>query len=214
MNTIKWVLVCCVWGISLHAMELSVAEQTSIDDCQNGHVPSCYEVGLALTSGKNAEDQEKKNLGLEYIRRACKYGEDNACDTLGESYFQDKHYGAAKPYFEASCERGVVTACAALGTIYRDGMDTRQNDEKSRIYYEKACALADKDACINLAIIYRGGFGVDINRSMEKSYYKKACDAGSQVGCKSFTKMDNKDKGIEEPSLWRQMLDYVKGTFN
>ena len=214
MNRLKICIVFCVGFVSVSGVELTAALKAQTEDCQNGHVQSCYDVGLALTSGENAEDQEKKNLGLEYIRRACKYGEEKACDTLGENYFKDKHYGAAKPYFEASCERGVVTACSGLGTMYRDGMDTRQDDEKSRIYYEKACTLGDKDACINLAIIYRGGFGVDVNRSMEKSYYKKACDAGSQVGCSSFTKMDNEDKGIEEPSWWDKALDYVKGTFN
>ena len=210
MIKMKW-----IWGLLLGltyvgALELTPEINVQIDDCQKGDVLSCYEAGVALSTGKNAQDQEKKALGLDYIRRACKYGENKACDAMGENYFKDKHYGAAKPYFEASCERGVVTACSALGTIYRDGMDTRQDDEKSRIYYEKACALQDKDACINLAIIYRGGFGVDMNRSMEKSYYKKACDAGSDVGCKSFTRMDNKDKGIEEPSLWEK----VKSLFN
>lgn len=210
----KLLIALCIGITCMHAVELTADINTQIEDCRNGHVQSCYDVGLALSTGDNAEDQEKKNLGLEYIRRACKYGKEKACDTLGENYFQDKHYGAAKPYFEASCERGIETACSGLGTIYRDGMDTRQDDEKSRIYYEKACALGGKDACINLAIVYRGGFGVDRNRSMEKEYYKKACDAGSEVGCKSFTKMDNADKGIEEPSLWSRMLDYIKGTFN
>jgi len=192
------------------AIEFDESIQKQIEDCQGGHVPSCYDVGIRLSTGENAEDQEKKNLGLEYIRRACKYGEEKACDTMGENYFQDKHYGAAKPYFEASCERGIVSACTGLGTMYRDGLDMRQDDTKSRIYYDKACTLGDGDACINAAIIYRGGFGVEQNRLQEKSYYQKACDAGSEVGCKSFTRMDNEDKGIAPPSL----LDRLKSLFN
>ena len=210
MKKIKLLWSLLLLFTSVQALELSTKIKAQIEDCQKGHVVSCYDVGMLLSTGENAEDQEKKNLGLEYIRRACKYGENKACDTLGENYFEDKHYGAAKPYFEASCERGVVSACSGLGTMYRDGLDMRQNDVKSRIYYEKACALNDKDACMNVAIIYRGGFGVDINRSMEKQYYQKACKAGSEVGCKSFRKMDNKDKGIEEPGLWEKF----KSLFN
>jgi len=210
MNKIKWTLVLCMGFISLHAVELSKEITTQIEDCKNGHTLSCYDVGVVLTTGENAEDQEKKDLGLEYMRRACSYGEIKACDALGENYFKDQHFLAAKPYFESACERKIVTACSGLGTMYRDGNDVRQDDVLSREYYEKACGLGDKDACINVAIIYRGGFGVTKDRSMEKKYYKKACDAGSKVGCSSFTRMDNKDKGIEEPGLWEQF----KSLFN
>jgi TPR repeat protein len=201
-----WILI----SISMYAVELDTTEEAQIVDCRSGNVQSCYAVGVVLTTGKNAENQEKKDLGLEYIRRACKYGHEKACDAMGENYFKDQHYGGAKPYLEKSCERGIVTACNALGTIYRDGNDVHQDDTLSREYYEKACMLRGADACINVAIIYRGGFGVDINRSQEKRYYHKACDAGSAVGCKSFTRMDNKDKGIASEGLWGS----VKSLFN
>ena len=97
-----------------------------------------------------------------------------------------------------------------MGTIYRDGHETRQDDVKAREYYEKACVLGSKDACINVAIIYRGGFGVEKNRAMEKMYYQKACEEGSEMGCKRHKNMDNEDKGIEEPGL----LDKLKSLFN
>jgi len=206
----KLIALLCLGCISMNALELSPAVKTQIDDCQKGDVKSCYDVGIALSTGKNAEHQEKKDLGLEYIRRACVYGMDTACDTMGENYFKDKHYGAAKPYFEKSCKRGVVSACNALGTIYRDGLDVRQNDMLSREYYEKACALKGADACINVAIIYRGGFGVQRDRMKEKEYYQKACEWGSTVGCSSFKRMDNTDKGIEESGLWEKF----KSLFN
>jgi len=209
MNVIKWLLIL-FWLITTHALAASEEIDIKIKACQSGDVQSCYEAGVALSTGENAEDQEKKNLGLEYIRKACKFGEEKACDALGENYFKDGHYGAAKPYFEVSCARGIASACTGLGTIYRDGHDVRQDDVASRQYYVKACELGDKDACINVAIIYRGGFGVSKNRNMVKTYYKKACDAGSQAGCKSFKKMDNKDKGIQEPSLWEKF----KSLFN
>jgi len=210
MNKIKLIFGLCVGLLSVNAMELSQEINTQIEDCKNGHTQSCLDVAVVLTTGENAEDQEKKDLGLEYMRRACNYGEIKACDLLGENYFKDQHFLAAKPYFESACERNITTACTGLGTMYRDGNDVRQDDIKSRIFYEKACDLGDKDACINVAIIYRGGFGVPKERSMEKKYYKKACDAGSEVGCSSFTRMDNKDKGIEEPGLWEKF----KSLFN
>mgnify|MGYP001766642694 CR=1 FL=1 len=190
----------------LHAAEAEV----QIEACKTGNIQSCYEAGLALTTGENAKIQDKKEMGLEYIRKACKYGEGKACDVLGENYFKEKHYQAAKPYLEAACNKGVRSACEGIGTIYRDGLETRQDDVKAREYYEKACELGGRDACINVAIIYRGGFGVEKNREMEKTYHKKACENGSEMGCKQYKKMDNEDKGIEEPGIWEKL----KSLFN
>ena len=196
-----------VLGItSLLATNLEV----QINECKSGNVQSCYAAATALTTGKNAENQEKKTLGLDLMRKACKFGEEKACDALGENYYIDKHYQAAKPYLINSCNKGVMTACEAMGTMYRDAQETKQDDVLSREFYEKACTLGSKDACINVGIMYKGGFGVEKNRAMEKSFYKKSCELKSKAGCDMFQKMDNKDKGIEEPGIW----DTLKSLFN
>jgi len=210
----KAVWVCVVGVMAAHALELDPKVDNIIQMCRTGNVQSCYDAGMLLITGENAENQEKKDLGLEYIRRACTYGLDKACDTLGDNYYSNKHYQAARPLYERSCKRGVVHACEALGTMYRDGQDIRANDVISREYYEKACTLGSKDACINVAIIYRGGFGVEKNRSMAKEYYSKACKLGSTAGCDSFKTMDNKDRGIEEPSIFTKMWRGLKSLFN
>lgn len=195
-------------------MVLTVAEAVEIEakiaDCKNGNIQSCFEAGKDLTSGKNAENQEKKSLGLELIRKSCKYGKAEACDILGENYYGNKHYQAARPYLHNSCNKGVKHACEAMGTMYRDAQEVRQNDGLAREYYEKACALGSADSCMNVAIMYRGGFGVQKERTQEKMYYKKACDAGSKAGCDAYAVMDNKDRGIEEPGFF----DTLKSLFN
>lgn len=200
-----------VWALIISLTWVIGAQvDIQIEACNKGDIKGCYEAGMTLATGENAEDQEKKNLGLEYIRKACKYGVEKACDALGENYYKDKHYQAAKPYLENACEKGIKSACEGMGTMYRDGLEIVQNDVLAREFYEKACTFGSADACINVAIIYRGGFGVQKDRAQEKMYYKKACDAGSKAGCDSFTTMDNKDKGIEEPGLF----DKLKSLFN
>lgn len=196
-------LIALTWG-------QATEEETQIEACHQGDIKSCLSSGISLSTGKNAENQEKKSLGLEFIRKSCKYGEEKACALLGENYYKDKHYQAARPYLTASCNKGVKHACEAMGTMYRDGQEVKQNDVKAREFYEKACALGSGDACINVAIMYKGGFGVDINRTAEKKYYKKACDAGANAGCDSYTSMDNEDKGIAEPGFF----DKIKSLFN
>ena len=214
MNILKSLGVVCVCFLGLHALELSQEVTVKISDCRSGNVQSCHDAGILLITGKNAKHQEKKDLGLEYIRRACKYGLEKSCDVLGDNYYENQHYLAARPLYEKSCEREIVHACEALGTMYRDGQDVAPDDVVSRQYYEKACELGSKNACINVAIIYRGGFGVEKNRAMSKQYYKKACDAGSNAGCDSFRIMDNRDKGIEEPSIFDKLQAKIKSLFN
>lgn len=138
----------------MHALDLGKEIDEQIKACKSGETPICFKVAIALTTGDNAEVQEKKELGLEYMRRACSYGEVKACDLLGENYFKEKHFFVAKPYFESACKRNVVVACTGLGTMYRDENEVKQDDSLSRKYYEKACNLGDKDACINASIIY------------------------------------------------------------
>ncbi|MEY3001762.1 MAG: hypothetical protein RLZZ428_137 [Pseudomonadota bacterium] len=193
--------VLCVYGDTL---------QIQSEQCKAGVLDSCYEAGVLLTSKENSKDQEKKDKGMEYLRKACQYGHAKSCDVLGDNYYKDGLYRAAIGYLETSCEREIKDACEALGTIYRDGHDVRQDDVQARMYYEKACGFGGADACINVGIMYRGGFGVQKDRAIEKSFFEKACQAGSQTGCEFYTKMDNQDKGIEEPGLWEKL----KSLFN
>ena len=189
----KTVILAMLGVISLNASDYD----TEFSACKDGNATSCYSVAKTLTTGENEKNQAKKELGLEYMRKACIYGEEKACDELGDNYYKEKHYMAAKPYLIKSCGKGIVSACESMGTMYRDGQDVKQDDTQSREFYEKACQLKSKDACINVAIIYRGGFGVERNSTIEKSYYKKACDYGSEAGCNSFTTLDNEEKGID-----------------
>lgn len=184
--------------------------ETKMDECSNGNMQSCCDVGIELTTGENAKIQDKKYVGIDYLRKACRGDQFKACAALGNNYYQDAHYTAAMPYLLDSCKRDYVDACESLGTIYRDGHDTRPDDVKSRLYYEQACALGSKDSCIAVAIIYRGGFGVQKSRTKEKEYYKKACDAGSQPGCDSFVKLDNEDKGIKPEGMLDKFMKLFK----
>jgi len=175
--------------------------------CRGNDVEACYTLAVHLTTGKNSESQDSMEEGMGYMRKACVYGEPKACDSLGENYFKDKSYGAARPYLKVSCDRGIKSACEAVGTIYRDGHDIRPNDVLAREYYEKACTLKSPDACHNVAIIYRGGFGVDKNRTMEKTFYKKGCEIGLKVSCEQFTILDNEDKGIKT-GVWERVKNW------
>ncbi len=175
---------------------------------QENNATACYLYALPLVQGDNAKVQDLKEEGNLYMRKGCSLMNDNACTYLGENYYTEKRYRAAMPYLEQSCVHNIDDACSALGTIYRDGHDTRIDDIKSREYYEKACMLKSADACYAVALVYRAGFGVDKNRTQEKNFYKKACDNNLKVGCDRFTELDNEDKGIKT-SMW----DRIKSWF-
>ena len=165
--------------------------------CLNDNATACYELALPLTQGDNAKAQDILEKGMAYMRKACLYGENKACDVMGAQYYKDKNYIIANEYLTKSCNRGVKTACESVGMIYRDGHLNKHDDVKAREFFTKACELKSGDACYNVAIIYRGGFGVEKSRTTEKEFYKKACDLELKVGCERFTELDNEDKGIE-----------------
>jgi TPR repeat protein len=165
--------------------------------CMENNASECYEYALPLVTDENATVQDIREEGLSYIRKSCVFGFDKACDILGENYYKDKSYIAARPYLEKSCNRGIKTACESMGVIYRDAHDVRHDDVKAREFFEKACVLKSPDACYNVAIIYRGGFGIAKSRIQEKAYYQKSCTHGLKAGCERFSELDNEDKGIK-----------------
>lgn len=177
--------------------------------CNEGNATACYNYGLPLTQGENEKVQDILEEGMSYMRKACLLGENKGCDAMGDRYFIDKNFGAARPYLIKSCNRNIKSACEAVGTIYRDGHDVKQNDIKAREFFEKACELKSGDACYNVAIIYRGGFGVEKSRTKEKEFYKKGCDVGLKAGCMRFSELDNEDKGIET-GLWITIKNWFK----
>jgi TPR repeat protein len=172
--------------------------------CVAGETAYCYRAGKALTGGENAKDQKKKEQGMQLLRKGCVYGDPRACDLLGLRYFDEKLYSAAHPYLRQACDSNVTNACTALGTIYRDGHDVKQDDVQARRYYTKACELGSADACINVALIYQGGFWVARSRERSRDFYQKACQAGSQMGCKRFRRLDEEDKGGKH-TLWERL---------
>jgi TPR repeat protein len=165
--------------------------------CIDNNASACYNYALLLITGENAKIQDLHEEGIGYMRKACVLGESKGCDELGKHYFKIARYQAAVPYLEKSCNNGLKVACESMGIIYRDGHDTRPNDEKARVFFEKACALDSGDACYNVAIIYRGGFGIPKNRATEKRFYQLSCKTGLKAGCDRFTELDNEDKGIK-----------------
>jgi TPR repeat protein len=183
--------------LSISSLLLGNASQQIKAACMTNDASACYSYALPLVTGDNANVQDFREEGLSYMRKACILGHDEACDSMGENYYKDKSYLAARPYLEQSCNRGIKTACEAIAVIYRDAHDVKHDDVKAREFFEKACSLKSSDSCYNVAIIYRGGFGVEKSREKEKEFYKKGCDAGLKAGCDRFTELDNEDKGIE-----------------
>jgi len=182
----------------LLTLNLSASSKAELKaQCAKDDAKACYELGFPLTQGENAKAQDVLEEGMAYLRKACLYGENRACDVMGDRYYQDKNYIIATEYLTKSCNRGVKTACESVGVIYRDGHLNKHDDVKAREFFEKACELKSASSCFNIAIIYRGGFGVKKSRSQEKAFYKKACDANLTVGCERFIELDNEDKGIE-----------------
>jgi uncharacterized protein len=90
--------------------------------------------------------------------------------------------------------KGNPEAQNKVGTYYKIGIGTDQNDAEAVIWYRKAADLGHAEAQFNLGEMYEEGKGVAANIDMALTWYKKACENGWKCGCRNYLKL-MEDKG-------------------
>jgi TPR repeat protein len=78
---------------------------------------------------------------------ACDGEEMRACNYLGYLYAnglggaRDLHRG--RDIYQKACDRGTLSSCASLGSIYQDA----ENNDQARSYFQKACDGGVAEGC-------------------------------------------------------------------
>ena len=102
-------------------------------------------------------------------------------DRQGFSEYYHSDYKKAFEKLLPMAEKGNINAQVSLGTLYSEGLGTRQNYKKAFNWYNKAAKQGSLDAIINLAIMYKHGNYVkkDIKKSIElyKQVIKRTNDS-------------------------------------
>lgn len=85
--------------------------------------------------------------------------------------------------------------------MYRNGVGTAANREKSAHYIERACALDPKVGCNDFGVIFFDGYGVSKNHARAKELFDRACAHGSVLGCvhRSLVMKERAEGGVPDP---------------
>ncbi|TLU83211.1 MAG: sel1 repeat family protein [Chlorobium sp.] len=103
--------------------------------------------------------------------------------------FSGSVYGETLSRFQAAmieAEKGNPEAQNKVGTYYKIGIGTEQNDTEAASWYRKAADQGYAEAQFNLGEMYEEGKGVAGNIETALSWYKKACDNGWKCGCRNY----------------------------
>ncbi len=108
------------------------------------------------------EHRKRRDVGVNYFKKACKIGSSAGCDNLGEAYWNYVQKNGGIKKFPKLANK----AFDALG---------------------KACEMKNLRSCMQLGYIYENMDKKHI--SLAAKLYKKACDIGYTKACKKYSKL-------------------------
>ena len=87
----------------------------------------------------------------EYFRQAAERGSPAAQTALGFMSIADRHYDAARQWFERAAAVEYPEAFAGLGRLYQEGLGVSASRARAAQNYEKGAALGDVQSQLRLA---------------------------------------------------------------
>ena len=184
---------CGVGGL---AAEVDAPHWSANAEAAGCPAAACLPEACATLAGYYAEGRggapKSERAATALLKRVCTVdtgaGRGVAgCVGLGAQRERAGELEAARRYYEASCEGGVVRGCVALGrTLERSVGDgpSSKDDKRARTLYEKACDAADLEGCTRLGrMVEQGRGGWKADEPAAVALYKRACDGGELLGC-------------------------------
>ncbi|NTU97440.1 MAG: sel1 repeat family protein [Chlorobiaceae bacterium] len=89
----------------------------------------------------------------------------------------------------AEAEKGNPMAQNKVGTFYKIGIGTEQNDTDAVRWYRASAEQGYAEAQFNLGEMYEEGRGVVRDIAEAVDWYKKACDNGWKCGCTKYRQL-------------------------
>ena len=129
-----------------------------------------------------AEHGESKTKSNVYYSKACKAGNQSACEKLDSVHIHQTKDVASTSHYQA-CYSGDVKACVtAITSIDNEA----QEQAKILKLSEKGCHFGDSESCNQLGISYRTGLLNEKNKAKSLAYYEKGCWFGSGFACQNL----------------------------
>jgi len=178
-------------GIALHCEEDESKDCNPADTlklyeeaCRNTRFEACSRLARIYIKGQWVE--KDVNRGVAYAEQACKGGEADGCDALGEYYekaIEKPDLVKASTYYRQACEGGSGKGCYHLGKMYQANRGPGADPAKAGGLFEKACNYGHGKSCLLLADSYMTGNGVpkDVKRAL--TLYEQGCQGGDGDSC-------------------------------
>lgn len=151
------------------AVELcKTAADKGVDDAQ-------YSMWLYVLDGKAKISYEK---AYNYLKSAADSGLADACNQIGELYYEDCEYDNAFRYFNTAAKNESVEGKYNLADCYYYGKGTSQNYEKAFDLYIEAAESKHIQATYSLAWCYDYGQGTKKSDKLAFKWYMEAAKLG------------------------------------
>lgn len=161
-----------------------------------------------IETESETQKEFKKQLRskIDEYKSKCDKKDGQYCFKLATTYdiLQEKGDIEIKEIFEKGaqfltieCEKGQMSACAALGTAFESGNGTIKDIKKAMELYQKSCDAKVASGCLNLGLLISkcSACEVDSNNAKDSKnqkeampFFIKACEYGSESACEIVQK--------------------------
>lgn len=154
--------------------------------CDEGRLPSCFALGLALWQPGRTEADAREAVAL--FTRACEFNEARSCTMLALALesgrgVPEKSPGKASGHYETGCFEFVSEACHNLATAAVQ----RENTEYAADLFGKMCKQGFAPSCNDLAVLKARKLGDSAIywTTKPEELFRQACEAGVAQACQN-----------------------------
>ncbi len=115
----------------------------------------------------------------------------------GESYYENKDYGAAFVEFQKSAEAGNSDGMCGLSILYADGLGVSRDYNKAFYWAQKSADAGNDMGVNNLGTFYYEGLGVKQDFQKAYDYFVIAANAGNTLAMGNLAMMYRNGDGVE-----------------
>lgn len=192
--------------------KIQVENQTKEDEKKKKMMLAIISIGIMLlvTVGSCfmlTSNPEKQTDNTNEITTEEQVMSPEECFEQGEKYFfDDKNIVEAEKWYRKSAEQGYARAQYALGTMYYDGKEIKQDFSEAFKWIRMSAEQGNADAQLILGYMYEGGDGVTENLSEAVKWYRKSAEQGDKYAQYQMGKV-YENSFLESSLENRQSLD-------
>lgn len=173
--------------------------------CERRDARSCTRLADMYFHGKVVPMDRRQAASI--YDRACELGDLLACNTRAAFHYGDRDYGRALGLYKQACDGGEESACANLGTMYKEGRGVPKDEARAATLYRLACDGGNPPACGMLGDMVADGRGVAKDPARALELFERACQGSFPRGCANLGRRYMEGTGVpKDPAKAFELL--------